>query len=370
VFNEPLYLEKDYLLLTSDTPVTHELINCLMKWNYTHVYSDGSPQMLHQNSDKADDSQEISNIDISIKVKEKYKEIFSFYFIIISFIDDAYNNFKTNNAIDAEEITAKIKDIINVIKSNRDLILGFAGMQHSVENYMLTHAVNTTIMALAIGDFLKLPPHRLIELGLAAILHEIGMIKLPNSLYLSKKLFSAQERQMMMTHTEIGYRLLKAFKLSENVALGALEHHERMDRTGYPNKLGGEDISLYARIIAVVCSYESQVRKRPYKNEKIAHNSILELLSKDRTKFDENIIKALVFCLSIYPLGSYVLLNNNSKGIVYRTNQGNPKYPIIKLLEDENGEKVSNQVLVQTSKEKNIKVVRTLSWEELDIEIE
>ncbi len=369
-FDAPVYLEKDYLLLTSDTPVTHELINCLMEWKYSNVYSDGEPRNTQQDSTTNENSQVLSNIDISIKVKEKYKEIFSFYFILISFIEDVYNNFKNNNALDATEITEKVKEIIDIIKSNRDLLLGFAGMQHSVENYMLTHSVNTTIMALAIGDFIKLPPHRLIELGMSTILHEIGMMKLPNSLYLSNKVFTPQERQRMMVHTEIGYKILKAFNLSENVALGALEHHERIDKSGYPNKLGLDGISLYARIIAVVCSYESRVRKRPYKDVKIAHNSILEMLSKDRIKFDETIIKSLVFCLSIYPLGSYVLLNNNSKGIVYKTNPNNPKFPIVKLLEDENSNKLTNQILVQTSKEKNISIVRTLSWEEIEIEVE
>lgn len=369
-FSAPVYLENGYLLLTQDTPITHDLINILLKWNYAHVFSEGEARIIQQETSNSKDSQEISNIDINIKVKEKYKEIFSFYFILISFLDDVYNKFKTNNSLDPEEITEKIKDIINIIKSNRDLILGFTGMQHSVDNYMLTHSVNTTIMALAIGDFLKLPPHRLIELGMATILHEIGMIKLPNSMYLSNKVFTPQERNVMMTHTDIGYRILKAFNLSENVALGALEHHERIDKSGYPNQLGGDDISLYARIIAVVCSYESQVRKRPYKKEKIAHNSILQLLSQDRTKYDENIIKALVFCLSVYPLGSYVLLNNNSKGIVYKTNPTSPSFPIVKLLEDESGKKITNQVLVQTSKEKNITIVRTLSWEEIDIELE
>ena len=124
-----------------------------------------------------------------------------------------------------------------MVHDNRDFLLRFFDMGADGDRYLITHAVNSTILALAVSDYLKTPPHRLIELGNACLLHEIGMFKLPVELRRSSKSLSPEERNAMMAHTLLGYRVLKGFSAPENVALAALEHHERIDGSGYPRKL-------------------------------------------------------------------------------------------------------------------------------------
>ena len=366
-FDAPVYLEEDFILLTPETLLTEELINCLKEWKYNEVFTNGTvKQVLHDNhADKTDE--DISQIDKVIQDKEKYKTSLNFYFDLIKFVEELNRDFIYKNILSSSEITQKIKEIIKIIKSNRDMVLSFIGMKHDVENYFLTHAVNTTIMALAIGDFLKFPPHRLIELGIATFLHEIGMLKLPHALCFSKKVFSAEEKKKMSAHTILGYKILKGMNFSENVALCALEHHERKDGSGYPSHQKGEAIFLYARIISVVCSYEAMIKKRPYKTNKIPQQSILELLIKNKTVYDDNILKAFVQCISLYPLGSYVLMNNNAIGIVFRTTPGKPKYPYVKLIRDPNRNKINEQVVIETSQEKKVVITRSLNWEEIKV---
>jgi HD-GYP domain-containing protein (c-di-GMP phosphodiesterase class II) len=187
------------------------------------------------------------------------------------------------------------------------------------------------------------------------------MLKIPSSSYLGARPLSDQERKAVLAHPMLGYRILKSFSVHENIALGVAEHQERIDGSGYPRHLKGESITLYGRVIAVCCSYDAIISNRPYKQPKEGHQALLELLTKDRKIYDETVLKALVYSLSLYPLGTHVLLTNNTRGVVYKTNSNNPRYPYIKLLQDQNGKKITEQMIIPTSKEKKIEIVRVLT---------
>ena len=187
---------------------------------------------------------------------------------------------------------------------------------------------------------------------MAALLHDIGMLKIPSTLYLSEDKLSPQDRKTTMAHTILGYRILKNVSVSENVALAALEHQEKIDGSGYPKRLTGDMISTYARIVCVANSYDAIVSPRPFKERKDGHRALLALLKTDRAAYDQKILMALTYSVSLYPLGTYVVLNNNARGIVYRVNPKNPQEPIVKVTEKQNGERLKEPLLVRLSKEK------------------
>ncbi|MBN1699658.1 MAG: HD-GYP domain-containing protein [Spirochaetales bacterium] len=364
-FTAPVFIDGGYILLLPDTPVTQEIVDRLKEWNYSHVFTEGDT--VNHPSDTIVVSPEVKKggFDISIKESENHQKIMTFYFDFIEYVDTFINNFLRKNDLDIASLTMKIKEVINTLKEDRDYLLGFTAKKHPVENYLIPHIVNSTLISLGIGEYLKLPPHKLIDLGLASVLHEIGMMKVPRALYMGKSELSQQEKKTIATHTLWGYRMLKNFSVSEPIAAVALEHHERMDGSGYPRGLKGEAISFYSRIIAVACSFETSVSKRPYKEPVDGHKAMLFLLTAQKHRYDETVLKALVFTLSIFPLGTFVLLSNNAKGIVYKTNSENPKYPVVKLLVDEHGREITAPVLVQTSKETGITIARTLRSEEI-----
>ena len=135
----------------------------------------------------------------------------------------------------------------------------------------------------------------------------------------------------MSTHTVLGYRILKGFSAPENVALAALEHHERIDGSGYPRALTAPKITDYALIIGVVCSYDAMLSRRPFRPGTLdGHATIKDLAQKNRKQYDEKILKALVYTLSVYPVGTAVMLSNNSKGIVVKTDPAKPRCPVVR----------------------------------------
>jgi HD-GYP domain-containing protein (c-di-GMP phosphodiesterase class II) len=191
--------------------------------------------------------------------------------------------------------------------------------------------VRSAILAIIIGTYLKLPNHRLIELGVAALLHELGMLKLPTQLYLSARPLTAHEHKAITTHPVLGYSMLKSFDFPLAICLAALEHHERENGTGYPRQLQTDKIGLYSKIIAVACSYEALSSKRPHKESKDGYTGMLELLKNEGKQYDDTIVRALVLSLSIYPIGLYVLLSNGKKGQVVDVNPENPRLPIVQV---------------------------------------
>jgi HD-GYP domain-containing protein (c-di-GMP phosphodiesterase class II) len=243
-------------------------------------------------------------------------------------------------------------------------MLRIADMQAQEKTYIVAHSVKTTILCSAVGIQLKLPPHKLIELGVAALLHEIGMIRLPPQLYMTDKLLSPKEKRAITAHTVLGFKILKSFSFPMPVCLAVLEHHEHPDGTGYPQGLTEERISLPAKIISVCGSYAALVSKRPYRSGREGHSVLLELLMGRGKQYDETVLKALVFCLSLYPVGSYVALASGAKGIVVETNLDNPKAPVVKVLISPAGIRHKDPYLVK-SVEAEAQIARPLTREEI-----
>jgi len=367
-FDEPVYLAEGYIILSPDTPISVELVNRLKAWDFNTLFSDGKPQEAPASTayeTETEGSAATAVLDRDIKEKEKSEISKKFYFTILSYITDQLKIFRQSNKLDMAGINQKVKDIIHIIKENRDSLLSLQDFNYPQDNYLPAHCLNTTLLSLAIGEVLKLPPFKMIELGEAALLHDIGMVKIPEIIYLNARQLSPQEQKMIKAHTVLGYKILKSFSLTEEIALAALQHHERMNGTGYPQNLSGDKISLYSKIIALTCSYESMVTHRAYREGRDAHTALLELIKSSRTFYDESVIRVLIYCLSLYPLGSLVRLSTNAVAKVTKANSGNPKFPVVRIIFDEKGNKVSEYLIVQTSAEKGITIQKSLSSQEI-----
>ena len=279
-FDQPVFLDKGFILLTPDSPVATELVARLRKWKYTEVFTEGARKDVPSYLSGAESSSVApQTIDEDIRAGRQAVAARAFYTELSGFAATLFAAYVSDGIVNLGQVTEQVKKTIQVVHENRDSLLRFVDMSADGDRYLISHAVNTTILSLAIGEFLKAPPHRLIELGNACLLHEIGMFKLPVELRRSSQPLNDEQRKVLTTHTLLGYRILKGISAPENVALAALEHHERVDGTGYPRGLSGDKITEYAKIIAVACSYDAMISARPFKSESLdGHSSIRDLL--------------------------------------------------------------------------------------------
>jgi putative nucleotidyltransferase with HDIG domain len=303
---------------------------------------------------------------MDIRDKQQLEDAKKLYYAQVNYTLESFKRYKEDNRLSIPGLSERIKELIEMVKSSRDAILRYSEFVYPSENYMYVHSVNSAIMALAIGELMKLPPHRMIELGLAALLHDIGMLKLPDAVYLKEDNLTDKEFQLVRAHTTLGYKILKGFSVSEEIALAAEEHHERLDGSGYPKALSGDKISLYSRIVAVVCSYDAMTSKRLFKTQNDPHAAVMELLKDRNMHYDEKVIRSLIVCLSAYPLGSLVLLSDDSIGRVTKTNPESPRFPFVQVLIDKEGNRIEEPLLIKTAEQNGLSVKRGLTPGEVE----
>jgi HD-GYP domain-containing protein (c-di-GMP phosphodiesterase class II) len=357
-FSQIVYLDSKFILAAP------EMMRTLQEWEFDEVFSAGEPQENYAAaSGEAGAGDELTNAAF-LSDSDKMKKAEEFYTAFQKYVENLFTQVAVKNELEFKPIAEKIKAVCEIIREDRRFLLRVQKntLSNPNDNYLASHAVKTTIMSIIIGSYLKMPNYRLIELGVAALLHEIGMIKLPPQIYLSKRPLQPQERKAILTHPLLGFNLLKSFDFPLAVNLAALEHHERENGAGYPQKLTSDKISHYAKIIAVACSYEALSSQRPHKEAKDGYSGMLELLKNEGKQYDDTVVRALVYSLSIYPIGLYVLLSSGRKGQVVDVNPENPRYPIVQVFGELTPDG-KNKVL-ETS-QTGISIVRPLTREEI-----
>jgi HD-GYP domain-containing protein (c-di-GMP phosphodiesterase class II) len=359
-FSEPVYIDDEFILASQDMAFTVKIKQALEEWKFDKVKSNGEPQA--KSNENGGAPKDIAKLFINDSAK--LAEAKMFYINFRCFTRDIFYQIANKAPVSYDMIAEKIHGVCNEIKMNRRFLLLVQNdvSVNSDEDFFAAHAVNSTIISIIIGIYLKLPAHRLIELGTAALLHEIGMVKLPPHIIRSKTELSKKDRAALMMHPLLGFEMLKSLGFPMDISAAALEHHERENGSGYPYKLIGERIGLYGKIIAVSCSYEAITSKRPHKDAAGGYEGIMDILRNEGKCYDDAVVRALVFSLSIYPIGQLVILSNGEKGNVVDVNPSDPRHPIVKILSEKDSG-VQNKI-IETSPA-GVHIVRPLTKDEV-----
>jgi HD-GYP domain-containing protein (c-di-GMP phosphodiesterase class II) len=331
-FSQPVYLDSQFAIAAPEMAFSPELIKALTDWNFREVLSDGEPGSSYHN--EALLGEETPGEAILPTEGEQLKRAEEFYDSLHRYVETIFTRITIRDELTFKAVAEKVKILWDYLKVHRRFLLRVIKNKEvdNILTYQSSHALKCAIFSLIIGMYLKLPNHRMIELGTAALLHEIGMMKLPAKTYINNRSLSPEERKLILTHPVLSFNLLKSFDFPLSVSLAALEHHERENGEGYPQHLTGDRISLYAKIIAVACSYEALTGLRPHRGAKDSHTGMLDLLKNEGKQYDDTVIRALIFSLSMYPIGLHVLLSNGKKGLVVDINVDNPRFPVVELL--------------------------------------
>lgn len=367
-FDAPVYLDEKYILLSPETPFTEELKKLFQTWEYQAVLTSGSEVDSPSSAaieDSGDDVVATATIDDAVKDQETWNTVRRIYSDLSEFTEKLFAHFVAREELPQSRISDKIKETIENLRNYRTYMLRLSEIKGTERNYIVMHTVKSTVLCLAVGQVLKLPPHRLLELGTAALLHEIGMVRLPQKLYMSDQPLNDQERKAITAHPVLGFKILRALSFPMPVCMAVLESHERIDGKGYPRGLPGEKISMNARIIYACDSYSAQVSRRPYREARDGHASILELLKERGTAYDDQVLRIIIQLMSVYPIGTYVELQSGSQGIVVDTNPEDARQPFVKVIVSAEGKRYMDPPTVRTSAD-NYRIKRTLQSPEIE----
>lgn len=231
-------------------------------------------------------------------------------------------------------LSATLVKIVDEILSTKDIIINMVDLK-IYDYYTYFHSVNVAILALIVGNALKFQKKQLIQLGMAAMLHDIGKKFTPIEILTKPALLTHEEFETIKEHPSNGYHFIKKFfpTISAITYVGILQHHERFDGSGYPAGIQGNDISIFGRILAVCDVYDALVSDRPYHKAHLPSEALEFLQGGSGTMFDPNVVLAFCNKVAAYPLGTAVILSNGEVGIVvenYEEFNTRPKIKVIK----------------------------------------
>lgn len=233
------------------------------------------------------------------------------------------------------------KDIVALLTDNKNALNLLASTKIH-ENYVFNHSLNVSIYACQLALANGLPLKNVKEIGLGAMLHDLGKVQVPLEILNKPSELTKEENALVKQHCEQGFEILrKIHEIPLPVAHCALQHHERIDGTGYPRGLRGDEIHKYAKIISVADVFDTVTNPRAFKPAVMPHQGLEILYAGSGTQFDMHQVNLFRDCIAIYPPGLTVRLNDGRTGIVSKYNYQAVGRPKIRIIKSEENEKVS-----------------------------
>ena len=232
----------------------------------------------------------------------------------------------TGNADFANVANDITNDLMKAIEENDAIAMNVDALKISDE-YTFKHSVDVATMAMIVAKQMQWDSKEVYDIGVAGLLHDVGKSKIPEELINKPGRLTDEEFEIMKQHSVFGYRLLKEKgDLSEDILLGVLQHHEKINGRGYPMQVENKYIGRYARILAVVDVYDALVTERAYKKA-FSQRDAIEIIMSMTEELDINAVKSFLNSVILYPVGSVVQLSNGERARVVENSPGYPMRP-------------------------------------------
>ncbi|TVR67395.1 MAG: HD domain-containing protein [Spirochaetaceae bacterium] len=366
--SQEAFLDEKFIILSPEIPVDQELIDRLRRWNFSYIQTDGevaeSPVASGSAVAATSEGSPLAAIDQGRRDEREMQDTRKRYQIYLHFTEQLFANFLQNGMIPINPIHEKTKALLEDLRDKKRYLLRVSELGSSNVNYIVDHAVKTTIVAMATGSSMKLPPHRLMDLGTAALLHEIGMVRLPSQLYLSDRELTDREKKAISTHPVLGFKVLRQFDFPMQICLAVLECRENLDGSGYPRGIPGDKISLYGKILNAASTFAAMASVRPYREAIDGHTIIKTLLTRAKKAYDDSVLQGMIETFSLFPYGTYVQLASGHRAMVVDIVPGKPRSPQVRILTDAAGKAVREQPVTDTDTEQ-YKVAGVLNQDEV-----
>ena len=378
IFSAPVFIEGNNILVPAGAALRKKDISRLNSWGIEFVMTDGEQIVAPQGDGKAQAgsksaeqeqkaAKKASNI-ISLTDVQENKGAYRSYMELIERLDEVCGNIASGVAMEARSIDNITGRLLQAVREQRNSFIGYVLGGEIKGHSMAKNLVNTAILSALIAMELKMPNHKVLQVVTGALLHDVGMLRMPKEIVEKKGGLSEAELQRIQAHTLYTYKIVnKELLYPEEVGLIVLQHNERWDGEGYPRRLAGTAIDIGARIVSVADAFEAMVSQKPYRNPMMGYQAMKNLLSDNLRRFDPDVIKAFIQTMGIYPIGSIILLNNGAMARVVDVQASAPLRPTIRILADEFGKIFKNEEgdLIDLLVEKSLFIARAVDPKEI-----
>jgi HD-GYP domain-containing protein (c-di-GMP phosphodiesterase class II) len=267
------------------------------------------------------------------------------------------------------EAEALIEEIVEAsLQGNlpQELLI-MAQYGNETSSFLVNKAVNVTVFAIFMGDTLELPKERLLELGLAALLHDIGKVRVPEEILYKESTLNNDELEVLQRYPHDSFDILHGLGDKYHyLAECALHVNEKLDGSGFPQGLEGDAINPYARIIGVLELYEAMTHNRPQR-QKLSHfEAVKEIIKTKKSAYQRELLKAFLNTFGIFPLHCLVKLNSGAVGRVIQTYEEQPLRPKIEIIVDAQNKRVKVPRTIDLREQQVLYIADALTEENLN----
>lgn len=280
---------------------------------------------------------------------------------IIKATSKALDDITTQKSIRTGILKEKIAELIEDILT-REPIAIFLSEIKNYDNYTSEHSFNVAVLSILIGLTLGLKRSEMVDLGVGALLHDVGKMLLPRSLLNKPGKLTTSEWEQIKKHPENGYKLLERQNLSKNSLSVVNEHHERINGAGYPLGLKHNQITLSAKIAMVADSFDAMSSTRVYRDGVTPYKAIKVIKTMSGLYFDTEVVDAFLANILPYPVGATVRLSDGQIGIVIASGAEKQPEPVVQVVFDKLGNMTHTKEIIHLTKEKAVQIVGLASY--------
>ncbi len=267
-----------------------------------------------------------------IPIDKELNNIRSAYKDACSETSTMMSTIRLSSELNVKKINKSVDDNVQSILRN-DTALAWLTQIRSKDNHLAEHSLRTCIYAIALGKELGFNELELQNIGTCGLLHDIGLVKVPNEIIEKKEALTSEEILILQQHPTYGKKLLIS---KSGIYPGAVDvanyHHERLDGSGYPKGVTAERIPYYAKIISIIDAYDTMTSDKPYSKGVSSLDACRHLYQNKDTLFDAAIVTKFIHFIGIYAPGSLVEMNTGEVGIIIEVDNVDGIKPRILLI--------------------------------------
>jgi len=269
----------------------------------------------------------------------------------LEFMDGVMSSLAAGEILDTDSARAAVSDLAGTVSRNTTASLWLTNLRERDE-YLTRHAVNVCVLMLAYGVHHGFPRPDLERMAMGALLMDVGMTKLPDTILSKTGQLSPEEMELMMRHPDEGVAIVRAAGFVPRETLEIIQmHHERVDGSGYPQGLQASQLPLHARLAGMLDTYDAMTSPRVYQDATPADRVLQYMLNESESTFGQTPVQQLIQCIGLYPVGSLVELDNGAAAVVVGSRPDVRVRPTVLLVRTPDGDFYSKRILLNLAAE-------------------
>jgi len=280
-----------------------------------------------------------------------------------------YQETAAGRAISKEESREIVSDMIDSIMRNPYALPSLTKLKE-YDEYTFNHQVNVCVLSLSVANKMGFSGHELENIGIGALLHDIGKMKIPPRILNKPGKLTDAEWLEMKRHTVYGVEILENSGLDDSSLTIVENHHEKFNGNGYLRGLKGERIPIYAQLVSICDVYDALSSRRVYKNAMLPHETMAQIYQERDETWSTEVTMAILKTFGIFPVGSLVLLNTGEIAIVISVNEDHLNRPKVAVVFSRKGKLKREPTIIDLSVERENSIKMALNPQAYKIKFE